>query len=352
MRLLRIALIGAAVVAGLAYGLPASVIESAYSRGIYPFIAFLLGSVSDAVPFSIAEVLAGLIVIVMIYVPIRILRTGGPDRLTIGERLRRLLGIVAYTTVVGACLGFVAFQLLWGLNYHRVPLETRIGWNEANLARTNFVARLEEFATRASKERSIGPLEWSSSVETATVDALDQVVARLDGAPVFCARRPKTLFVNGYFAALGIHGITIPFTHEAHHRSDLFDFERPFVVAHERAHLAGYAPEAEANFVAYHACIVSRDPLARYSALLRIYGHFRNAASPEERVNADAKLSPAVKADLVAIATRNRNEQSKLQEVSRSVNDSYLKANAVAEGVGDYGRVVKLLLGVPFEEPE
>ena len=102
----------------------------------------------------------------------------------------------------------------------------------------------------------------------------------------------------------------------------------------------------------YHACAASRDPLARYSGLLRIYGHFRAAASPEERLSADAKLSVAVKADLTAIATRNRNERRDLHEVSRSINDSYLKANSVSEGVGDYGRVVRLLLGVPFEEPE
>jgi len=352
MRLLRIALISAVVVAGLTYGLPASVVESAYSQGVYPFIAFLLGSVSDAVPFSIAEVLVGLVACSIIYVPIRILRTGGPDQLRFGERVKRLLGIAAYAAVLTVCFGFVLFQLLWGLNYHRVPIETRIGWDETRLERPNFVAKLEELATRASKERSIGPLEWDSATQTAIVGAIDQVVARLDGAPVFCAKRPKTLVMNGYFAAVGVHGITIPFTHEAHHRSDLFEFERPFIVAHERAHLAGYAPEAEANFVAFHACIASRNPLARYSGLLAIYRHFRSAASPEERVSADAKLSEAVKADIVAIATRNRNEQSDLQDLSRAVNDSYLKANAVAEGTADYGRVVKLLLGVPFEEPE
>ena len=350
MRLLVIAPVAAVVVAGLAYGLPASTIESAYAQGVYPFIAFLVGIASDAVPFSIAELLVFALVLTAIYVPIRVLRTKGKLRIGFGERLRRLLRLGLRTAVIGAGFGFVAFELLWGLNYHRVPIEERIGWNAKALERTAFVAKLESLAERASTARSVAT--WDDEVARAVVDGVDLVVERLEGAPVFCARRPKTLIFNAYFAKVGIHGITIPFTHEAHHRHDLFAWELPFVVAHERAHLAGYASEAEASFVAYHACLSSRNPLARYAGLLAAYRHFRGAATPDERRAADAKLSETVRGDLRAIATRDERERSGLHAMTQAINDSYLKANDVATGVKDYGRVVELILGVPLDERE
>ena len=36
---------------------------------------------------------------------------------------------------------------------------------------------------------------------------------------------------------------------------DLLDVERPFVIAHEWGHLAGFADESEANFIAWLACL-------------------------------------------------------------------------------------------------
>ena len=45
--------------------------------------------------------------------------------------------------------------------------------------------------------------------------------------------------------------MTDPFLLETLLAPDLLDVERPFVIAHEWAHLAGYADESEANFVAW-----------------------------------------------------------------------------------------------------
>ena len=44
--------------------------------------------------------------------------------------------------------------------------------------------------------------------------------------------------------------MTDPFLLETLIAPDLLEVERPFVIAHEWAHLAGYADESEANFVA------------------------------------------------------------------------------------------------------
>ena len=51
--------------------------------------------------------------------------------------------------------------------------------------------------------------------------------------------------------------------------SDLLEVERPFVIAHEWGHLAGYADESEANYIAWLTCMRG-DEGAQYSAWLAL----------------------------------------------------------------------------------
>ena len=66
--------------------------------------------------------------------------------------------------------------------------------------------------------------------------------------------RPEATLLGGYFHQAAIAGMTDPFFLETLIAPDLLDVERPFVIAHEWAHLAGYADESEANFVAWLTC--------------------------------------------------------------------------------------------------
>ena len=65
---------------------------------------------------------------------------------------------------------------------------------------------------------------------------------------------PKTSLLGLYFRRAAIDGMTDPLFLEVIVNPDVLPMERPFVVAHEWAHLAGYAAEDEANFVAWLTC--------------------------------------------------------------------------------------------------
>jgi hypothetical protein len=58
-----------------------------------------------------------------------------------------------------------------------------------------------------------------------------------------------------YFKAAGVEGMTDPFFLETLVAGDLLPFERPFVIAHEWSHLAGFANEGEANFLGWLTCM-------------------------------------------------------------------------------------------------
>ena len=89
---------------------------------------------------------------------------------------------------------------------------------------------------------------------------------------------PKRSLLGWYFRAAAIDGMTDPFFLEIILNPDVLPFERPFVLAHEWAHLAGYADEAEANFVAWLTCIRA-DRAAQYSGWLEAY-RYAEAALP------------------------------------------------------------------------
>src|SRR5262249_47942925 len=159
---------------------------------------------------------------------------------------------------------------------------------------------------------------------------------------------PKRSLLTFYFRWAAIDGMTNPFFLEIIVNPDVLPIERPFVVAHEWGHLAGYADESEANFIAWLTCIRGGGE-ARYSGWLALYEHLFAALPREDRVAIFARLDPGPRSDLAAIDARYRRSAPAVREVARHVYDSYLKANRVPEGIASYDLVVRLVLGTTFD---
>ena len=152
--------------------------------------------------------------------------------------------------------------------------------------------------------------------------------------------RPKAPLLGGDFQEAGVAGVTEPFLLETLIAADLLDVERPFVVAHGWAHLAGYADEAEANFVAWLTCRRG-DAAAQYSAALALIGY----ASPRRPA-----LDPGPRLDLFAISYRYSRTNQTLRFAARKGYDKFLKANRVERGVESYDAVVQLILGTVLDQ--
>jgi hypothetical protein len=148
-----------------------------------------------------------------------------------------------------------------------------------------------------------------------------------------------------------IDGMTDPFFLEITINPDTLPFERPFVTLHEWAHLAGYAHEAEANFVAWLACTQGND-LARYSGWLAIYEHASASLPRAERLAVRSALDPGVVQDLQASAARYARSTPVVRDTARDVYDRYLRANRVEEGIAAYSAVTRLIVGAGLEAGE
>jgi len=150
--------------------------------------------------------------------------------------------------------------------------------------------------------------------------------------------RPKDTLLGGYFHYTAIAGMTDPFFLETLIAPDLIDVERPFVIAHEWAHLAGYADESEANYLAWLACLRG-DARAQYSAWLALLGDL------QPFIPKGTHLDAGPRSDLFALRYRYARTSPVLRAAAREGYDRYLRANRVERGIESYDLVVQLILG-------
>ena len=318
---------GLALVAALA-PLPPAAIERWYSAGLFPFLQRALTSISNLVPLSLFDVLwIGAVAAAVVVARRRILASGW------GRGAARF----AIDLVKAAAVVYLLFLFAWGLNYRRVPMYEKVVYEPSRITPEAHLA-LGEWAVSELNAQYAGAHAGPISIEELRA-SFDSALATLGARPIVHGR-PKDTLLGWYFHKAAIAGMTDPFLLETMLAPDLLDVERPFVIAHEWAHLAGYADESEANFVAWIACRRG-NASARYSAALMTLGYAQGARKDS--------LDIGPKIDLIAIQLRYRRTSGTLRFAARESYDKYLKANRVEQGVESYDAVVQLILGTQFD---
>jgi hypothetical protein len=345
-RWVEAALVAAAIACAVA-PIPAETIESLFSTGIYPRIQRLLTPISNSVTFAIFDLLVVAAVAALVVTVTRGIRGARAERS--GRPLLRMLGHL----VGAAAAGYLAFLLLWGFNYRRVPMEKRLVLEAAAPSADAVVALGIEAVRRvnelyaAAHESAGGGGEWS---DAALRGAFEQVQRTLTEAPLAEPGRLKRTMFGPYFRWTSVDGMVDPFALEVLANPDLLPLERPFVSAHEWAHLAGYADESEANFVGWLTCLRA-DAASQYSGWLYLFWEINGEVSAANRAALGAALAPGPRRDVDAIVERLRRGQLPLlRTASWRVYDQYLKANRVEEGIRSYGAVVTLILRARFAD--
>jgi hypothetical protein len=334
---IRVLLVAAAVGAALV-PLPPRLVEAWYSRGVYPAIQAFVTPFSNQVPFALLDGAALVLIAGLGFGFWRRARTAGllPAITSSGVR------VVTVTAVL-----FLLFLATWGLNYRRVPLHEQLDYDQGRITREAAirlggfaVAEVNALHTSAHGEDGLGP-----GLESA-FGAAQRI---LGNARLAVPGVPKRSLLERYFRAAAIDGMTDPFFLEVILNPDALSFERPFVLAHEWAHLAGYANEAEANFVAWLVC-TQGDAMARYSGWLAIFEHVAASLPRADRALLTSQLGAGPRHDLQRAAARYATASPVVRTAARDVYDTYLRANRVHEGVASYTAVVRLMLGAGLED--
>jgi len=327
--------------------LPSWTVERAYSRNIYPTLQSGLTSFSNIVPLALLDLMIVGAVILCVRRIMRLLRAAriGGFVPALGEGLARLIRAASVVTIL--------FFLFWGLNYRRIPLEEALKMPVLHPGAADLQSIISDANVLASRTRAQPAGQVRESYEDIARDLIgpfNLALKKLDRPALVSPGRPKySLILTPFFTWSGVTGMVDPLALESIVHPDLLPFERPFVLAHEWAHLAGQADEAEASAVGWLACMQG-DRAFAYSASLYVIEE-AGAALPTNRwLDSYRKLDPGVQADLQAIRKRMEGERPIVQHAASEVYDKYLKANHVDDGVRSYSRALALIMAPPFRD--
>lgn len=326
-------------------------VEIIYSRGLYRLCGQFLSRLTGAVPVSLAEaalILAFLLTTLRVGRIIMLIAQRQPDA------GRAILNLAAGAAAIAGLIYFT-FVILWGLNYYRHPLAVSAGLPVRPATTEELAALVSKLTARANElrpglpENEAGVMRLPAGPGETLRRALPGFTAAARDYPFLAGRygTPKGIFLSRLMSYTGIAGFFFPFTGEANINLNLPAAQLPATVCHEMAHQRGFAREDEANYIAYLACTRHPDRDFQYSGVLLA---LQNAAAvlsrhdPERYALLRAAYGPGLVRDLAAIRAYRDRYAGPIEEISRQVNDVYLRSNRQADGVASYGRMVDLLL--------
>jgi hypothetical protein len=329
--MLELAAAAVAVILG-SMPLPPDLVERWFSSGVYPAIQRAITPVSNIVPVAVFDLL-------LIAAIVSVLR------LALSRAFSRL--------ALAAAIAYLAFLGLWGFNYRRVPMSQRVVIERdapsSDAVVTLGLQAVERMNALHADAHGAG---WNDAPwrTTSLRDAFATTQRLLSDAPPAEPGRLKWTLLGPYFRWTSVDGMVNPFALEVLANPDLLPFERPFVAAHEWAHLAGYAHETEANFVGWLTCIRAAVP-EQYSGWLYLFWQVNGEVDGDGRARLREAMAAGPRRDVDAMVDRIRRGQLPwLRTAGWAVYDQYLKANRVESGVRSYGEVVTLILRARFED--
>jgi len=314
-------------------------IEYGYSRAIYPYIAYILSLPGRWMPlYSVSELFFGTVFSIVLitlcchfYFSVR--RKVPKTKLI----LKTLCHIIAVFSA-----GYFLYMTIWGFNYLRESFAVSLNQGEAkDLAESDYERLAEDMISLVNTVRSPGPAETDELWET---DDTVSITVRRVVAMAYISRIPslpptKILFANGILNAFGISGFFSPLFMEPHINADLLPWERPLVMAHEKAHFLGFASETDAGFIAYLTCLTAESDLLRYSGALNILLSLHSYLPEKKWLMFREKLPEQAQYDIKARQERiqqNYERYPRLIRAGRSINDLYLRLNSQTLGIASY----------------
>ena len=224
---------------------------------------------SNAVPFAVGDLEIALVAALLIGGWIVALRRAR------GARLRTVLQLVAHTARLAAAI-VVAFNLLWGWNYRRVPVAARVDYVAARVTPASVSAFADRIASILNDD--VGPAhermrsESPAAMRAELAGDFLPVVERLGDTWTPAVTVPKATIAERIYEMAGVGGQYDPFAFETLLNTAFLPFEVPRALAHEWSHAAGFGDEGDANLIGTLTCLRSSDPLIRYSGAYWTYG--------------------------------------------------------------------------------
>lgn len=330
--------------------------EQCIARGWYRSVSQALSWVFGLFPFSMAEVLiiCGILA-VLVYLIVCIVRTVRQ------KRWKPLLNFLTMAVCLSSFL-YSTFYALWAWNFSRHTLEENLQYTVRESSEEELAALCRELAEHINRLRPL--VEETEAGVMRIADTKEDLAKRaavgyqnlaaiqsdtIDYGALFGGTycQPQYLMTSTAFCYMGITGIFIPYTFEANVNGRTPDCSLPHTMMHEMAHQQGFPREDEANFIAFLACRAHDDVDFQYSGYYVAYIYSINALyshNADLAMEIHATVDAGYHRDSAASSAFWKQFEGPIEEISTSVNNSYLQANGQEDGVHSYGRMVDWLL--------
>lgn len=318
---------------------PPHVVEAWYTRGVFRVVSAVLVPLTDSVPFS-ATVFCGVAGLVALSV-LGILGWRRSRRAGSSLRQRLLGGLeIGVWLLVG---GFLVFLVLWGGNYHRVSLASRLSLGSKDPSPVEIATWVEGLLTGIRHDLSAREAGDPEGALHSLRTSLEGVLERWYGWRPRLPDRVKSL-PDGSLLAFGTAGFTSPLL-EAHVDGALPEHCRLAVAAHELAHTGGVCSEADADLAAAAAGLEADDGYARYCVALDLFRRFSRSLPSGQAKEAWNRLPVRAREDIErAREVRRRYEVTVLSGLQTRLYDGYLKLQGSREGVREYSLLERQLV--------
>lgn len=323
-------------------------VETVYSRHIYPVVSLVLSRLTAFTPWCMAELL---IIAAVLVLPCVVVVRAVRHRVTLHG-----VASAVMTVLAGAAVGYFLLEALWGLNYNRLPLAQNLGYRPGSPtvrelsgamqserdAVNTLIARGE--VSFAHDEHSLAP-QGLFGMGRLAMDGYNRLA---ESNRLFSrgSIRPKPVLLSLPWSYTGTEGIFIPFTYEPCYNTETPPFVMTFDMSHEMAHFKGFAREDEANFVAYLADTVNNTPYFRYAGHMMAFCYLSNALYNTDQTQWNkiaGGLDKRAKADIDFYNAYIQRFSGPVQSAANNVNDSYLKSQGETQGTVSYDLFVDLL---------
>ena len=324
-------------------------VENGYAIGFFQWLSVGLRHLFGKIPFSIGDIIYGLLVIFLGYKLFRLFRFIYKERSRAAYWQR--FKLFSYRLILTLAIVYIVFNVFWGINYNRKGIAWQIGLPEQKytteeLRQMNCLLVDKVNASKRALMQNNEPYPDNAGLFKKVSEAYEQLSKEYP----FLQYRPVSLKSSmwGWFGNYAsFTGYYNPFTAEAQVNTTIPKFLQPFTACHEVAHQLGYAKEMEANFVGYLAAKASTDTLLHYSVYLDLFTYANRNLLMNDYASARlyAKdLDTAVKADIMEWRRFNKKHQGKLEPLVRWAYGKYLQSNQQPNGMSSYDEVTGFLI--------
>ena len=308
-----------------------------------------LGRLSSIVPFSLVEVLIYVLILCAAgwLIGLIILACRGKK----ADFLKIMKKGLAFALPLAALIFFL-FESNEDIGFYRTSFAVHYGYGIGSYSTEELAEVCEMIAGEINKcadsvsRDDDGLMVCDGGVRERVRDEMTQLGKEYDWLSGMYST-PKPVLLSELMSITNMAGIFSAYTMEANYNADMTQYNLPFSMSHELAHVKGILRENEANFIAYLNCRNAEDADIYYAGMMSGWVYCGN-----ELIKRDKKrweeiyytLDERARNDLRANNEFWASYKGKVSEAAESFNDSYLKGRGQTEGKLSYDRVVDLIV--------